>query len=82
MISLYPFNELKKHQTIMYNHYNLSQSIYIINNNDGSVIQMEEKVKPELVLTRKVCESCGEKNIELTSEMQVLDKYICLDCLT
>ena len=66
----------------MYNHYNLSQSIYIINNNDGSVIQMEEKVKPELVLTRKVCESCGEKNIELTSEMQVLDKYICLDCLT
>ena len=66
----------------MYNHYNLSQSIYVINNNDGSVIQMEEKVKPELVLTRKVCESCGEKNIELTSEMQVLDKYICLDCLT
>ncbi len=43
---------------------------------------MDEKVKPELVLTRKICDSCGEKNIELTSEIQVMDKYICLNCLT
>ena len=67
---------------MMYNHYNSTQSIYIINNNDSSVIQMDEKVKPELVLTRKVCDSCGEKNIELTSEIQVMGKYICLNCLT
>ena len=66
----------------MYNRYNTSQSLYIINNNDSSVIQMEEKVKPELVLTRKVCDSCGEKKFELASEIQVLGKYICLDCLT
>ena len=66
----------------MYNHYSLSQSIYIINNNDSSVIQMDQKAKPELVLTRKVCDSCGEKNFEHTSEIQVLSKYICLDCLT
>lgn len=66
----------------MYNRYSSTQYIYIMNNNDSSVIQMEEKVKPELVLTRKVCDSCGEKNIELTSEIQVMGKYICLDCLT
>ena len=66
----------------MYNHYNLAQSLYIINNNDSSVIQMDEKAKPELVLTRKVCDSCGEKKFELASETQVMDKYICLDCLT
>ena len=66
----------------MYNHYIISQSLYIINNNDSSVIQMDEKVKPELVLTRKVCDSCGVKKFELTPEIQVLGKYICLDCLT
>ena len=66
----------------MNNHYNLSQSLYGINSNGSSVIQMDEKAKPELVLTRKVCDSCGEKNIELTSEIQVMGKYICLDCLT
>ena len=66
----------------MYNRYSLSQSIYTINNNDSSVIQMDQKAKPELVLTRKVCDSCGEKNFEHTSEIQVLSKYICLDCLT
>ena len=66
----------------MYNHYNSSQPIYTINNNDSSVIQMDEKVKPELVLKRKVCDSCGEKNFELASEIQVVGKYICLDCLT
>ena len=43
---------------------------------------MDEKVKPELVLTRKVCDSCGVKKFELTPEIQVLGKYICLDCLT
>ncbi len=66
----------------MYNHYNLPQAIYIINNDDSSVIQMDEKVKPELVLKRKVCDSYGEKNFEHTSEIQVMSKYICLDCLT
>ena len=66
----------------MYNHYDLPQTLYIINNNDGWVIQMDEKTKPELVLTRKVYDSCGDKNFELTSEIQVLGKYICLDCLT
>lgn len=43
---------------------------------------MDEKVKPDLVLKRKVCDSCGEKKFELTPEIQVLGKYICLDCLT
>ncbi len=66
----------------MYNHYNSSQPIYNIDNDDSSVIQMDEKVKPDLVLKRKVCDSCGEKKFELTPEIQVLGKYICLDCLT
>ena len=66
----------------MYNRYNLPQTLYVIDNNGSSVIQMDEKAKPELVLTRKVCDSCGEKNFEHTSEIQVLSKYICLDCLT
>jgi formylmethanofuran dehydrogenase subunit E len=66
----------------MYNHYNSPQSLYTIDNNDSPVIQMDEKVKPELVLIRKVCDSCGEKNFELASEIQVSGKYICLDCLT
>lgn len=66
----------------MYNHYNSPQSLYTIDNNDSPVIQMDEKVKPELVLTRKVCDSCGEKKFELASEIQVLGKYICLECHT
>ncbi|HUV83229.1 MAG TPA: hypothetical protein VMW53_09180 [archaeon] len=43
---------------------------------------METKIKPELALKRKVCDSCGEKKFELAPEIQVLHKYICMDCLT
>jgi len=65
----------------MYNHYKSAQGIYIIDNNDSSVIQMETRIKPELELNRKVCTSCGQRVMELTPEIQLLQKYVCTDCM-
>ncbi len=43
---------------------------------------MESRVQPELVLKRKVCESCSETIFEFDPDTQALEKYICTDCLT
>jgi hypothetical protein len=41
---------------------------------------MESRVQPELVLKRKVCESCSETIFEFDSDTQALERYICADC--
>ncbi|MDF1556968.1 MAG: hypothetical protein P1P80_02120 [ANME-2 cluster archaeon] len=43
---------------------------------------METRVKPELELNRKVCTSCGQRVMELTPDIQLLQKYVCMDCTT
>ncbi|VVB90832.1 Uncharacterised protein [uncultured archaeon] len=47
---------------------------------------MESRVQPELVLKRKVCESCSETIFEFDPDTQALDqileRYICADCST
>ncbi|MFV9631290.1 MAG: hypothetical protein ACNYWM_09515 [Methanosarcinales archaeon] len=52
-----------------------------MNNNDRLVIQMETRVKPEMELNRKMCVSCGQRVLELSSDIQLLKKYVCTDCL-
>lgn len=43
---------------------------------------METRVKPELVLKRKVCTSCGEKEFEFTENLKEIYRHICTECLT
>jgi DNA-directed RNA polymerase subunit RPC12/RpoP len=42
---------------------------------------METRIKPELELNRKVCTSCGQRVMELTPDIQLLQKYVCTDCM-
>ena len=41
---------------------------------------METRILPELVLKRRVCESCGEGTFEFAPDTQVLQTYICTRC--
>ncbi|HEY9205670.1 MAG TPA: hypothetical protein VIO58_07085 [Candidatus Methanoperedens sp.] len=41
---------------------------------------METRYQPELVLKRKICESCGETIFEFAPESGGLQKYICTEC--
>ncbi|MCX9074304.1 MAG: hypothetical protein OIN88_06545 [Candidatus Methanoperedens sp.] len=46
------------------------------------MINMETRAVPELVMIRKVCESCGEGIFEFDSDTQVMQNYICTGCST
>ncbi|HEY9245897.1 MAG TPA: hypothetical protein VIO11_03525 [Candidatus Methanoperedens sp.] len=41
---------------------------------------METRYHPELVLKRKICESCGEGIYEFAPESGAVQKYVCTDC--
>lgn len=66
----------------MYNNDKSPKDINDINNNEGLVTGMETRVKPELVLKRKVCTSCGEKEFEFTENLKEIYRHICTECLT
>jgi predicted Zn-ribbon and HTH transcriptional regulator len=53
-----------------------------MNNHYGLVINMETRILPELVLSRKVCASCGEGTYEFDPDISVMQRYTCPECQT
>lgn len=51
-----------------------------MNNHYRLVIYMETRTIPEIVMKRKVCESCGEGTFEFDIDTQGAQEYICGDC--
>ena len=43
---------------------------------------MESKAQPEILLKRKVCESCREAIVEFDLDIQTEEKYTCISCST
>lgn len=53
-----------------------------MNNHYRLVIYMETREIPEIVMKRKVCESCGEGRFEFDLDTYGAQEYICGNCST